>query len=72
MFKRSVDPPAYPDPVSEKAFDPASLEFIAGSYPTYADLREHHPVWYDEQTDRYVARYADVDALLRDRRLGRS
>jgi cytochrome P450 len=54
-------------------FAPHDLGFIADPYPAYAELRERHPVRYDEQTDHWlVARYADVNALLRDRRLGRT
>lgn len=55
------------------AFDPFSAEFVADPYPAYADLRANRPVWYDERTDHwYVSRYDDVNAMLRDRRLGRS
>ncbi|HJS26266.1 MAG TPA: cytochrome P450, partial [Actinomycetota bacterium] len=47
--------------------------FVADPYPAYAELREHTPVRYDEGTDHWlVARYGDVNALLRDRRLGRT
>jgi len=39
----------------------------------YAELRERHPVLYDEATDHWlVSRYADVNRLLRDRRFGRT
>ena len=42
-------------------------------YPALARLREQAPVLYDERTDQWlVSRHADVNALLRDRRLGRS
>jgi cytochrome P450 len=54
-------------------FAPTQLDFIADPYPAYTELREHAPVSYDEATDHWlIARYADVNALLRDRRLGRS
>ncbi len=54
-------------------FRPDSLEFIADPYPVYAELRERHPVLYDEATDHWlVSRYADVNRLLRDRRFGRT
>ena len=44
-----------------------------GPYADYAELRERAPVLYDEATDHWlVSRYADVDALLRDRRFGRT
>jgi cytochrome P450 len=54
-------------------FAPADLGFVADPYPAYAELRERTPVRYDDATDHWlVARYEDVNALLRDRRLGRT
>jgi cytochrome P450 len=54
-------------------FAPRDPAFIADPYPVYRELRDAHPVHYDEATDHWlVARYADVNALLRDRRLGRT
>jgi cytochrome P450 len=54
-------------------YDPWSLEFVADPYPTYATLRRDRPVFYDEPTGQWVvSRHRDVNALLRDRRLGRS
>lgn len=54
-------------------FAPSDLGFIADPYPAYAELREREPVRYDEATDHWlISRYADVNALLRDRRLGRT
>ena len=54
-------------------FAPADVEFIADPYADYAELRESEPVRYDEATDHWlVSRYTDVDALLRDRRFGRT
>jgi cytochrome P450 len=54
-------------------FAPADIGFVADPYPAYAELREHAPVRYDEATDHWlVSRYDDVNALLRDRRLGRT
>ncbi|MER8183925.1 cytochrome P450 [Kitasatospora sp. NPDC094015] len=54
-------------------FDPWSAEFVAHPYEAYARLREHDPVSHYEPTGQWlVARYADVSALLRDRRLGRT
>ena len=54
-------------------FAPADIGFVADPYPAYAELRELTPVRYDEATDHWlVARYDDVNALLRDRRLGRT
>ncbi|MFJ5922117.1 cytochrome P450 [Kitasatospora sp. NPDC092948] len=55
------------------AFDPWSAEFVAHPYPAYAALREQSPVVHYEPSDQWlVSRYADVNALLRDRRLGRT
>src|SRR5215207_2153954 len=55
------------------AFDPWSTEFIAWPYDVYAQLRDEYPVWFFERTGQYLlSRYADVNALLRDRRLGRT
>ncbi len=55
------------------AFAPNDLGFIADPYPTYADLREREPVRHDEATDHWlISRYEDVNALLRDRRFGRT
>lgn len=54
-------------------FDPADAAFIADPYPVYRELRERHPVLYDATTNQWlVSRFADVSALLRDRRLGRT
>jgi cytochrome P450 len=55
------------------AFDPWSPAFVAWPYDVYAELRRESPVWYFEGTGQYlISRYADINALLRDRRLGRS
>jgi cytochrome P450 len=52
---------------------PSDVDFIAEPYPEYEELRRAAPVLYDEATDHWlVSRYADVDALLRDRRFGRT
>jgi cytochrome P450 len=54
-------------------FEPGDLAFIANPYPVYTRLREEAPVAYDEATDHWlVSRHADVEALLRDRRFGRT
>jgi cytochrome P450 len=54
-------------------FDPWSPAFIANPYPVYAQLRENAPVTWFEPTGQWViSRYADVNTLLRDRRLGRT
>jgi cytochrome P450 len=55
------------------AFDPWSPEFVAYPYDVYAELREHAPVTYFEPTGQWIiSRYEQVNALLRDRRLGRT
>ncbi len=54
-------------------FAPSDPTFVADPYPLYAELRGRAPAVYDAATDHWlVARYADVNALLRDRRLGRT
>jgi cytochrome P450 len=54
-------------------FDPWSPRFVAHPYDAYARLREHAPVCRYEPTGQWlVSRYDDVNALLRDRRLGRT
>ncbi|MBA2945151.1 cytochrome P450 [Streptomyces himalayensis] len=54
-------------------FDPWSPAFVADPYPAYAELRARGRVHYYEPTNQWlVPRHADVTALLRDRRLGRT
>ncbi|GAA2482067.1 cytochrome P450 [Streptomyces gobitricini] len=54
-------------------FDPWSPAFVADPYPAYAELRARGRVHWFEPTRQYlVPRHADVSALLRDRRLGRT
>ena len=54
-------------------FAPEDPGFIADPYPVYDELRRDRPVVYDEATDHWlVSRYEDVNALLRDRRFGRT
>jgi len=54
-------------------FDPWNPAFVAHPYEVYAALREHEPVaWFEPTQQWLVSRHADVNALLRDRRLGRS
>ncbi|MET8780561.1 cytochrome P450 [Streptomyces sp. NPDC049097] len=58
---------------SDLAFDPWDPAFLADPYPAYAELRERGRVQYYEPTGQWlVAHHADVSALLRDRRLGRT
>ncbi|WP_316770993.1 cytochrome P450 [Streptomyces sasae] len=55
------------------AFDPWAPDFLADPYPAYAELRARGRVQYFEPTNQWlVPHHADVSALLRDRRLGRT
>lgn len=59
--------------VSYVKFDPWNPEFVAHPYDAYRDLRDNDPVSFFEPAGQWlVARHADVNALVRDRRLGRS
>ncbi len=54
-------------------FAPEDPSFVADPYPIYERLRSEAPLHYDAATDHWlVTRYEDVNALLRDRRLGRT
>jgi cytochrome P450 len=58
---------------TDVGFLPDDIGFVANPYPVYARLRADHPVLYDDATDHWlVSRYVDVNALLRDRRFGRT
>ncbi|MEU6667137.1 cytochrome P450 [Streptomyces sp. NPDC046727] len=58
---------------ADLAFDPWDPAFVADPYPAYAELRARGRVIRYEPTDQWlVPRHADVSALLRDRRLGRT
>ncbi|MGY4978192.1 cytochrome P450 [Streptomyces sp. 900105755] len=55
------------------AFDPWAPDFLADPYPAYTELRARGRVQHFEATDQWlVPHHADVSALLRDRRLGRT
>ena len=55
------------------AFEPWSPAFVADPYPAYAELRARGRVHYYEPTRQWlIPHHADVSALLRDRRLGRT
>ncbi|MCI3278573.1 cytochrome P450 [Streptomyces cylindrosporus] len=55
------------------AFDPWDPAFLADPYPAYDELRAKGRVHYYEPTNQWlVPRHADVSALLRERRLGRT
>jgi cytochrome P450 len=65
-----------PDAASKTAaaygFDPEDPAFVLDPYRVYAALREQAPVcWHEPNGLWLVSQHADVDALLRDRRLGR-
>ncbi len=54
-------------------FDPWSAEFLSDPYPSYAALRGRTRVHFFEPTGQWlIPHHADVAALLRDRRLGRT
>lgn len=58
---------------ADLGYDPWSPAFVADPYPVLAALREQAPIAYDEPTRQWlVSRHADVNRLLRDRRLGRT
>jgi cytochrome P450 len=57
----------------ELGYDPWSPAFVADPYPALARLRKGPAALYDERTGQWlVSRHALVNALLRDRRLGRT
>jgi cytochrome P450 len=54
-------------------FTPADPAFVADPYPAYARLRAAGRVLHDPASDHWlVPHHADVNALLRDRRFGRT
>ncbi|MGP3926544.1 cytochrome P450 [Streptomyces sp. 8N616] len=54
-------------------FDPWSPAFVADPYPAYAQLRAAGRAHWFERTGQWlIPHHADVSALLRDRRLGRT
>ncbi|OIK28037.1 cytochrome P450 [Streptomyces malaysiense] len=58
---------------ADLAFDPWDPAFVADPYPAYAELRARgRVVWYEPTDQWLVPHHADVSALLRDRRLGRT
>lgn len=54
-------------------FDAYDSQFLANPYPTYARIREESPAFHDETWGLvFLARHADVTAVLKDRqRFGR-
>ncbi|MGP3734560.1 cytochrome P450 [Streptomyces sp. GDS52] len=58
---------------SDLVFAPWDPAFVADPYAGYAELRERGRVHWFEPTNQWlVPHHADVSALLRDRRLGRT
>jgi cytochrome P450 len=54
-------------------YQPGDPGFIADPYPVLARLRRERPVAYDDRRAQWlILRHADVNRLLRDRRLGRT
>lgn len=53
-------------------FNPLSPEFIRDPYPFYRQLRDHDPLWPSPFGYRLASRHADIAAILRDRRFGKS
>ena len=53
--------------------DYTNPDFIANPYPYYAQLRRDDPVHWNELNNAwYLTRYADVEAVVRDRRVSSS
>ncbi|QFP77439.1 cytochrome P450 [Deinococcus sp. AJ005] len=51
----------------------ADPDFVQNPYPLLAELRETTPVFFDPDMNRVVlTRYADISAVLKDKRFGRS
>ena len=60
-------------PAPALGYAPHDVGFISNPYPAYAQLRAAGGALYHEPTNQWlVPRYADVNPLLRDRRLGRT
>ncbi|MET9507413.1 cytochrome P450 [Streptomyces flavidovirens] len=56
-----------------ETFDPWSPSFVADPYAAYAALRARGRAhWYEPTRQWLIPHHADVSALLRDRRLGRT
>ncbi|MGW6392282.1 cytochrome P450 [Streptomyces sp. NPDC055103] len=58
---------------TDAVYDPWSPEFVADPYPAYARLRAAGRAhWHGPTRQWLIPHHADVSALLRDRRLGRT
>ncbi len=54
-------------------FQPYSQAFAANPYPTYAQLREQTPIFYDAEWGMtFFTTYTDINKLLVNRKLGRT
>jgi cytochrome P450 len=58
--------------IAAPVFNPLSPEFIRDPYPFYRQLRQHDPLWLSPFGYRLASRHADIAAILRDRRFGKS
>ncbi|MFI6941343.1 cytochrome P450 [Streptomyces sp. NPDC050418] len=59
--------------MTPSAFAPSSPGFAADPYPAYAELRATgRALWFEPSRQWLIPHHADVSALLRDRRLGRT
>jgi cytochrome P450 len=53
---------------SDVYYDPYDPELLADPYPAFRRLRDEAPLYYNDRYDFYaVTRFADVEAVLRDR-----
>ncbi len=54
-------------------FDPSDPAFIADPYPVLNALREATPIFWNDASHQWMlTRFADIAAVLRDRRMGRA
>ena len=54
-------------------FDPYSPEFSGDPYQVYLQLRQQQPIFYHKPWSTWIfSRYQDINALLADKRLGRT
>ncbi|MDG4858589.1 cytochrome P450 [Streptomyces sp. T-3] len=59
--------------MADHAFAPGNPDFAADPYPAYAQLRAAgRAIWFEPSKQWLIPHHADVSALLRDRRLGRT
>jgi cytochrome P450 len=66
-------PTAGPTAGLPAGFDPWSRAFVTDPYPAYDELRRQgRVIWFEPTGQWLVARHADVNGFLRDRRLGRT